>query len=639
MRGSAAFRAAVAPGGVLAGPWVKNELWRRAKAVPTLDLQFADNKSLVDATSGQNLVTFTRASGGTHVGSDGLIKNSVANLLLRSEEFDDASWGKTGLLAFGSGSTADAITAPNGTVTADLLTEDTGNSTHSLLQGATISAGSTLSVSLYVKPALGTRHIRIQLSSDAGANGFRAYFDLSQFSVAQQTSAFGTGSAVSDGANIVSAGDGWYRISCAGAVDGAATSAALNLFIQSTTTGSAIYTGDGTSGLYLWGAQLEQSSTVGEYIPTTSTINSAPRFDHDPTTGESLGLLVEEQRTNLVLQSQSLVTTPWSDGAATTSNAAIADVFGGTSASFKLTEDNSAAVAHYVGQSFTAAADTRYAVTAWYKVGSGDRDGRILLTNASAWNGSVAPRARIEFSTKSAQNVLGFETTEIKEYPNGWLRFTGVALSSATAGAFALRLLVSDGNESYDGNGTSYIYVGPCQLEAGEFPTSYIPTTTATVTRNADVVTITGTNFSSWYNQSEGTVFSEYISDRSTAFRYPFALADGTIDNRFLLFSSGTSTLNARLVASGVQTNPGNLSLLSAGSNKVCLAGATGVDNAVAASNGVLSSAATPSAMPLITLLYVGASHNGLEHLNGTIRRLTYFDRRLPNVTLQAITT
>jgi hypothetical protein len=58
--------------------------------------------------------------------------------------------------------------------------------------------------------------------------------------------------------------------------------------------------GDGTSGIYIWGAQLEQSTTVGEYIPTTSTINSAPRFDHNPTTGESLGLLVEEQRTNML---------------------------------------------------------------------------------------------------------------------------------------------------------------------------------------------------------------------------------------------------------------------------------------------------------------------------------------------------
>jgi hypothetical protein len=74
MRGSAAFRAAVAPGGVLAGPWVRNELWRRARAVPSLDLRFAENKSLVDATTGANLVTFTRASSGTYVDSQGVIR-------------------------------------------------------------------------------------------------------------------------------------------------------------------------------------------------------------------------------------------------------------------------------------------------------------------------------------------------------------------------------------------------------------------------------------------------------------------------------------------------------------------------------------------------------------------------------------
>ena len=81
MRGTAAFRAAIAPGGVLAGPGVTNELWRRARAVPSLDLQFADRKSLVDATTGSNLVTFTRASSGTYVGSDGLIKTQRLQLL------------------------------------------------------------------------------------------------------------------------------------------------------------------------------------------------------------------------------------------------------------------------------------------------------------------------------------------------------------------------------------------------------------------------------------------------------------------------------------------------------------------------------------------------------------------------------
>ena len=79
MLGSAAFRTGVAPGGALAGPWVRNSLWTAARAVPSLDLRFADNKSLVDATTGASLVTFTRASSGTFVGSNGLIQTAATN--------------------------------------------------------------------------------------------------------------------------------------------------------------------------------------------------------------------------------------------------------------------------------------------------------------------------------------------------------------------------------------------------------------------------------------------------------------------------------------------------------------------------------------------------------------------------------
>jgi hypothetical protein len=75
--------------------------------------------------------------------------------------------------------------------------------------------------------------------------------------------------------------------------------------------GNNTYAGDGTSGIHIWGAQLEQSSTVGEYVRTTSSISGAPRFDHDPATGESLGLLIEEQRTNLLLRSEELENTYW----------------------------------------------------------------------------------------------------------------------------------------------------------------------------------------------------------------------------------------------------------------------------------------------------------------------------------------
>ena len=98
----------------------------------SLDLKFADNKSLTDAITGSNLVTFTRASSGTFVDSAGVLRSAVTNLLVRSEEFDDAAWLLSGCLAFGSGSTANATTAPNGSSTADLITQDAGNSLHAL---------------------------------------------------------------------------------------------------------------------------------------------------------------------------------------------------------------------------------------------------------------------------------------------------------------------------------------------------------------------------------------------------------------------------------------------------------------------------------------------------------------------------
>ncbi|TFH07275.1 MAG: hypothetical protein E4H07_09315, partial [Nitrosomonadales bacterium] len=125
MRGSAAFRVAVAPGGALAGPWVQNSLWTRARAVPSLDLRFADNKSLVDATTGAQLVTFTRASSGTYVDSQGVIRTAVTNLLLRSEEFDNASWAKIAVTVL-----ANQIQSPIGTLTADEIIEDSSTGNH-----------------------------------------------------------------------------------------------------------------------------------------------------------------------------------------------------------------------------------------------------------------------------------------------------------------------------------------------------------------------------------------------------------------------------------------------------------------------------------------------------------------------------
>ena len=160
------LRAAVAVPG-----WAKNVLWRNARAVPSLDLRFADNKSLVDAVTGASLVTFTRASSGTYVDSAGvlqtaatdvprfdhnpttgeslglLVEESRTNLLLWSEDFSNVAW-----VANTATVTTNTQTAPNGTLTADTFSPTSGTS--SLHQIITCLASTAYTWSFYVK--LGT---------------------------------------------------------------------------------------------------------------------------------------------------------------------------------------------------------------------------------------------------------------------------------------------------------------------------------------------------------------------------------------------------------------------------------------------------------------------------------------------------
>ena len=278
MRALGASRTSLVPGGALAGGWTRNALWKTARAVPSLDLRFADNKSLVDAVTGASLVTFTRASSGTFVDSAGvlqtaaidvprfdhnpttgeslglLVEESRTNLMLRSEEFDNAIWAKDFTTA-----TADADTAPNGTTTADKVAEDSSNNFHAISQYVSgFASGAIATLSIYAKAAGRTR-FRIQTDASGGTG--TADFDLSAGTATAGTGVFSNGS-------IINVGNGWYRCSVRCTTSGAGA-IGLKVILAQTTFGVA-YTGDGTSGIYLWGAQLEAGATTSSYIPTTT---------------------------------------------------------------------------------------------------------------------------------------------------------------------------------------------------------------------------------------------------------------------------------------------------------------------------------------------------------------------------------
>jgi hypothetical protein len=604
--------------------------------VPSLDLCFADKKDLICASSGRQLVTFARASSGTYVDSAGVLSTATTNLLLRSEEFNDASWTKTGFLAFGSGSTANATTAPDGTLTSDLLTESTALSERTCYQsGFTTTTSATLSC--YIKPN-GRNFAGLRFYA-SGNNWVRVTFTLTGSGSASAIAAGSASDYSTTSASITTAGNGWYRVSLSATRAGGVSYATIDFATSASPTlyaplGNELYTGNGTSGIYLWGAQLEQSSTVGEYIPTGSTINSAPRFDHNPLTGESLGLLVEEQRTNLLLQSNAF-TTHWSSVANTLTSASAVSP-DGTTNGWRFA-DTAANNTHNIFQTiaWTAVATTftvyaKYDTHRWIGARIGNT-GNQFFGSWDLQNGVVG--------SFTAGATIGMQAVG-----NGWYRLTLTATLTSAGSANVLLYLNNADSASaitYAGTGTgSYIY--GAQLEAGATASSYIPTTTAAATRNADVASITGTNFSSWYRQDEGTVYAEALTQEYTVTTFPrvFSIDNGGAASSFIALVRGSNTRrwDYSVFANGTGQAVGLNNGISPSAGAVCRGAVIyRANDFTGATQGVLMNADTSGSVPTVNALGIGMQSNATLQFNGHIRRLVFWRQALPGQ-LQAIT-
>ena len=380
---------------------------------------------------------------------------------------------------------------------------------------------------------------------------------------------------------------------------------------------------------------LTRTNNVATFVGSNGLIQSAgtdiPRFDHDPVSPFACrGLLIEEGRTNLVLQSENHPSASWNKTGG--SVASVVNTAPDGSANSNLFSEDSSTGNHRLFQSTAYVSGTSYAISVFLKFA-----GRqfIAITHPAVANGT----AIFDIQNGSITLQQSGITASIVQYPNGWWRCVVNGLSSVTSSqSHTIQGSTTGGflTASYTGLNGPAFYIYGSQIEAGSFPTSYIPTTTSTLARSADVCSITAPNFATFYNQPEGTFLSNSSQPFITAANAQVYAADnGTDAERF----------NLRHQTSFAVTQTGGttqsiVDFIDPTANAVSkIAYAYANANYSGARNGTLGTSSPNLTVPTVNRIFIGSKgHSSSEYLNGHIAVLRYYKKRLPNAKLQALT-
>jgi hypothetical protein len=337
------------------------------------------------------------------------------------------------------------------------------------------------------------------------------------------------------------------------------------------------------------------------YLENTSTTAERhdPRFDYDPSTQAPRGLLVEGQATNLLNWSESFATSGgtnnnWAD-TSITRTAGQADPANGTTAI-----------------RFTASAGNATVI-------SSAAIGTSAQRTFSIWLRRVTGTGNIQFTTDNGT------TWTTQAITSSWVRYTFPATTAAQR--VGIRIVTS----------ADAIEMWGAMLEDGSGSSSYIPTGASQGSRAADSCVMTGSNFSSWFNATEGTLLAHAIRSRTSDIGRIASVNDNTANESIEL---GADTTGEFIVVDGGSTlatiSPGTVTANTA----FKIAGAYKLNDVQAALGGTLGTADTSVTMPTVDRLMIGQQAGASPvYLNGTIALLKYWPTRLPNAQLQALTT
>ncbi len=354
----------------------------------------------------------------------------------------------------------------------------------------------------------------------------------------------------------------------------------------------------------------------------------APRFDHDPVTSESLGLLIEESRTNALAASEELSASYYTKSFLTVTADQSTAPDGNTTADEAI-PTTSGTYHRIVRSGITVTAPC---VISLFVKANGYNHFQLRLRGASASratafdvsNGTVTQ----EMEAGVGETAIGMGLTPV-DYGNGWWRLSMVRTDTDTINTIDLSVLDTGtpGSQTYGfvGDGTSSVFLWGAMIEEGSLPTSYIPTTSGPVTRAADVVSITGTDFSSWFNQSEGTVFSDVTT----------RWLSGRTDNGTII-QCGSGASPAGRLFQRRRGSSGNHAFQFSGSDVIVsvptysykAASRYNTTSYKTCANGTLSNEGSVVTGDLTTLTRAQIGSNGSNFLNGWIKRLAVLPTR-----------
>lgn len=569
---------------------------------PSLNLDFANTKTL------DPRVTFARASTATYYDGQTVAK-AEENLALHSGDLTNPYWQLS-----------------RATVALDALeTSPTESDVFTLTQSATETNGGVIArnglanapgfYSVYAK-YIDQAWIRILTAA-----GDNSWFDI-------QNGTIGTTDA-NHNCSIVNAGGGWYRIVVE--ILSGGVNPHIYMADANNSTTSAL-----SANYHITSPQFEQRDSVTAYTPTTTqpitnyipvlqtAASGDPRFDHDPITGESKGLLIEEQRTNLLTYSEDFSSVWLGARAIIETNAIVAPDGTLTGDKFIATSDSGT---HITRQNPSVTSGTTYTLSLYAKKAEYQY---LRLEGANALGDKGATFNLNDGSVESAD--VG-ATASISDAGNGWYRcVVSVTATSTSTGGLYPYLVDNSLQTTFTGDDFSGIYIWGAQQEAGSFPTSYIKTEGSQVTRVADSASMTGTNFSDWYRPDEGTLYTDVAENSIDAAGAVFDLYGASVQRVESYYRSPSNGVVF------VKDNGTNQAIFNAdqafGKRALALA-----KNDVAASlDGSAVLTDTSCTIPLASSLYIGSIESGSVQLNRCIKRLAYYPQRLSNLELVALT-